>query len=344
MPLPAHLKPILAALISPAAQAAVFCVGSPAELDAALTVARANGEADDVRVVAGTYALAAPLVYSTHQAFALTLSGRWNAGCTAQAGPSSILDGQGQHRILYAFSDATGDLAIIDLVFSNGRNTGAIAGGGLSIETSSRRVQVERNLFHGNQDTGSAGAARIAISTSDFVLVLRNNLVLGNRAPEGGGIVLNVSTGPSAFVTGNTILANTATLPGALCGGLCVGGVADFSISNNILWGNAGGDLHLGNIGSARLSSNDIGSLTGQPPAPGSGGNLSVPPGFEPGLLSTRLAPDSPLVNRGDPQAAGGLGALDAAQAPRLQGRSVDIGAFETDVLLRVPFEATPDP
>lgn len=290
MPLLAYVLPVLVVLMSSPARAAVFCAGDPAQIDDALDTAGANGEADEVRVVAGTHALAAPLVYSTHQAFALTLSGRWNAGCAAQTGPDSILDGQGQHRILYAFSDATGDLAITDLVFRNGRSTGAIAGGGLSIETASRHVQVERNLFYGNQDSGSAGAARIAISTADASLTLRNNLVVGNRAPEGGGIVLNVSIGASEFVTGNTIVANTATLPGALCGGLCVGGVADFVISNNILWGNAGGDLHLGNVGAARLVSNDIGSLTGQPPAPGSSGNLSVPPGFKPGLLSTRLA------------------------------------------------------
>lgn len=318
--------------------AAVFCADTESSLIAALDAAETNGEDDEIRIVEGTYLLGSALTLSIHEAFAVALSGRWNAGCDAQTGASTTLDGQDASRILYAFSDVDSALTISDLVFSNGRNGAGIAGGGLSIETSGRNVLIERNLFFGNEDLGSAGAARIAVSTSNSVVTLRNNIVIGNTAPEAGGIAVNASIG-QAYVTGNTIVANAATLPGALCGGLCILGGSDFTVANNILWINDGGDLHLGNTGDALLLFNDIGASSGNPPSPGSGGNLSIDPGFAPGLLNTRLAPDSPLVDAGLFDAPGGIGSLDYARAPRVQGEAVDIGAFETDVLFRDGFE-----
>jgi hypothetical protein len=327
----------LALALPAGVHAAVHCVGTPAALAAALETSETNGQDDDLRVVSGTYGLTIPLVHSSHEAFSLLLSGRWNAGCTVQGGAASVLDGGGTLRILYVFSDATADLAITDLTFSGGHNTAGIAGAGLSIETSSRNVRVERNLFFGNSDSGSAGGARIAVSTADSVLTVRNNIALGNSAPEGAGIVVNAGIGV-AHVVGNTIVANTTSIAGALCGGLCISGGSDYTLSNNILWSNPAGDLHIGGTGTTLLHSNDIGAVSGSPPD-GEFDGISVDPGFAPGLLNLNLAPDSPLVNRGRDDAIGGIGALDAAGAPRRQGAHVDIGAYESDVLFRDGFE-----
>ena len=62
---------------------------------------------------------------------------------------------------------------------------------------------------------------------------------------------------------------------------------------NNILWSNEGGDLYLYGTGAQLLLHNDIGVLGGTPPDPDSEGNVSVDPGFAPGLLTFSLAPDS---------------------------------------------------
>src|SRR5690606_12952026 len=133
------------------------------------------------------------------EAFALRLSGGWAAGCSARAGAATTLDGGGSHRVLQVSSDATGGLEITDLVFSGGWNDAATAGGALAIETASRNVLIERNLFAGNDDTHQGGAARIAVSTADSVVRLRNNVVIGNSAPEGAGLVVHAGIG-EAFV------------------------------------------------------------------------------------------------------------------------------------------------
>lgn len=326
----ACLAIVLATLLPHAARAALVCVDTPAALATALESAEANGEDDDIRIVAGSYALPATLVHSTHEAFALVLSGGWNAGCTARGAAFTTLDGGGSHRVLHVSSDATGDLAITDILFSGGWNDAAIAGGALAIETSSRDVLIERNVFAGNEDTHQGGAARIAVSTSNSLVTVRNNVVLGNSAPEAAGLVINASIG-DAYVVNNTIVANTTSIAGALCGGLCISGGSDFTLSNNILWSNPAGDLHIGNTGAATLLHNDIGSIGGGSPGPGSTGNLDVDPGFAPGLLNLRLAADSPLVDAGLDSAPGGVGPFDLGGAVRVQGAHVDIGAYETD-------------
>ena len=321
------------------ARAATFCADSAAGIAQALDSAENNGQADDIRIVSGSYVLANGLVLSTHEAFGVSISGRWNPDCSAQTGAVTALDGNNAVRILYVSSDADSALAVTDLYFTRGDGAAAPGGGALTIETSARSVVIERNFFIGNRTaSGSAGAARVAVSTSDSRVTVRNNVVLGNSAPEGAGFVVNASIG-NAYVTGNTIVANTATIAGALCGGLCIAGASDFEVSNNILWSNTGADLHIGNTGSALLFFNDIDAMSGSPPGGEGVGNVRVEPGFAPGLLNLQLAPDSPLVNRGGYRIHGGVGDLDAARAPRHQGITVDIGAYETDVLLRDSFD-----
>lgn len=332
----------IAAHLPAPAGAAVSCVDTPAALAAALDGAEANGEHDDIRIVAGSYALPATLVHSTHEAFALVLSGRWNADCSGRGSGATTLDGGGSQRVLLVSSDATGDLVLTDLVFTGGWNDAATAGGALAIETASRDVLIERNVFFDNEDTHQGGAARIAVSTSNSLVTVRNNVVLGNRAPEAAGLVINAGIG-EAYVVNNTIVANTTTIAGALCGGLCIAGGSDYTLGNNILWNNPAGDLHIGNTGSATLLHNDVGTISGGAPGPGSSGNLDVDPGFAPGPLNLRLAADSPLVDAGLDAAPGGVGALDIAGAARVQGAHVDMGAYETtDSIFADGFEPAP--
>lgn len=332
----------LAALLPQAARAALVCVDTPAALAAALDDAEANGEDDDIRIVQGDYALAATLVHSTHEAFALVLSGGWNPVCTARGTNLTTLDGGGSMRVLHVSSDAIGDLAITDILFTGGWNDAATAGGGLAIETASRNVLIERNVFAGNEDTHQGGAARIAVSTADSLVTVRNNVVLGNSAPEAAGLVINAGLG-DAYVVNNTIVANTTSIAGALCGGLCIFGGSDFTLGNNILWNNPAGDLFINNTGDTTLLHNDVGTISGGSPGPGSMGNLDIDPGFAPGLLNLRLAADSPLVDAGLDNAPGGIGPFDITGAARAQGAHVDIGAYETnDSIFEDSFETPP--
>lgn len=329
-------------LATPVAHAGTACVDTAAGIAAALDAAEANGEHDEIRIVAGHYALPATLVHSTHEAFALRISGGWTAGCGTRAGAVTTLDGGGTHRVLLVSSDATGDLEITDLVFTGGWNDSATAGGALAIETASRDVLVERNLFAGNDDTHQGGAARIAVSTADSVVRLRNNIVVGNSAPEGAGLVVHAGIG-DAWIVNNTIVANSTSVPGALCAGLCIFGGSAFTLSNNILWDNPAGDLHIGTGAAPTLLHNDIGSISGGAPGPGSAGNLDVEPGFAPGLLNLRLAGDSPLVDAGLDSAPGGIGPFDYGGSARLQGAHVDIGAHETgDAIFSDGFDMFP--
>lgn len=75
-------------------------------------------------------------------------------------------------------------------------------------------------------------------------------------------------------------------------------------------------------------------------------GNRSIDPLFLDG--STRLNPDSPLVNAGDPAASpGSLFAYDMAGLPRISGRIVDIGVYEhqmTDEITSITTENWNDP
>lgn len=330
---------VAAASLPGTALAALACVDSPAALAAALTAAQANGEDDEIRVVAGQYALAASLVHSTHEAFALALSGGWNPDCSARTGGTTMLDGGGSKRVLQVNSDATGDLSITDLVFTGGWNDAATAGGALAIETASRDVLVERNVFAGNQDAHQGGAGRIAVSTANSLVTVRNNVVLGNSAPEAAGLVVNAGIG-NAYIVNNTIVANSTSIAGALCGGLCISGGSDFTLSNNILWANPAGDLFIGNTGDAILLYNDVGTISGGSPGPGSTGNLDVDPGFAPGFLNLRLATDSPLVDAGLDSAPGGIGVFDVSGAARVEGAHVDLGAYETvDTIFADGFE-----
>src|SRR5690606_10935039 len=58
-------------------------------------------------------------------------------------------------------------------------------------------------------------------------------------------------------------------------------------------------------------------------------GNMSIDPQFVATPGDLRLAPGSPLIEAGDSTLVAPIYALDLAGNPRIQGVSVDIGAYE---------------
>ena len=221
------------------------------------------------------------------------------------------------------------------------------AGGGLAIgSTNSANLIIESNAFVDNEPLGGRGGG-IFTATSGTT-ILRNNLFFFNTGSTSAAYVTRPTqaapTGPSGvpevYVTGNTFVSNQL-VNGVGFAALFLAGSSHYWISNNIFWNNQGIDVY-DSFGLTDYRNNDIGAIDGHPPI-SMIGNLNVDPMFD-GFLSTRLKPSSPLVNAGLDFAPGGLGAIDESGAPRRVGLHVDIGAFETDVLLRTGFEALPSP
>jgi copper-binding protein NosD len=332
----AALAVLLAAAVH--ARAAQVCAHTGDEIEDALAQIEFVGEDTTIRVVGGTYAR--PLWISlTGQSPLIDMSGGWNSDCSRQDGAATILDGQHAYQILYidSFGSARANVRISRLSFVNGEVPDSTFGGlpgGLDIWGTSGIV-IEQNVFVGNRSDEHTPAALGVSGPISGSLVLRNNLFIGNIGMHAASIHTDA---PLAIVAGNTIVANPSNASST--GGLTLDGAASFVVVNNIIWNNDGGDLYLDSTGVEFLYHNDIGALGGVSPDADSEGNLSVAPGFAPGLLNFGLAPDSPLVNRGYDLSATDIGAFDIDGGPRSLGLHVDIGAYESDVLLRDGFEA----
>ena len=336
-PIPARLAVALAFLAA-GARAAVFCADTPAAIAGAMTSAKANGEDDEIRIVAGNYPLDDVLRLGNveTEAFALAFSGRWNADCSAQsAGGASTLNGSGERQILQlSFAGAT-DVAITDLAFVGGFAAFNASGGVVDI-AGGRNVAIERSQFYGNEMQNGEAPLRIEAGGSGSQVTLRSNLVSDNIARGITGAYVQALQG-GVDVTGNTITANESSTP-CPCSALNYGGSSSYTLANNLVWGNEGGDVFINTTNPLHLH-NDIGVFAAGSNAPGAGssGDLSVDPAFA--ADGVHLLPQSPLVNAGYDDAPGGIGALDGGRGERRVGAGVDIGALETDVLLRDGFE-----
>jgi hypothetical protein len=308
------------------AHAATSCVSSPLQLAIALNVAQNNGEDDYIQLEVGNYLLGGELDYvaAAAETHALTISGGWAPGCFVRStSGSSALDGQHLYRPLYI--SARGNVGIIGVTFQNG-NPALYAGGALNVSSvSGSIISVDSSVFVNNQCATTSGGA--VYLTSPGTMILRNNLVFANT----GGSTVLIDNNAITDINNNTFVGNQLANHVGL-GALDLAGTGQYYISNNILWNNEGNDLYDQN-GTAYFYNNDIGLKDGFAPA-GEYNGLSVDPQFE-GFLSVRPAPSSPLVNAGLDSPYGGTGTLDLAGSPRLIGKHVDIGAYETDVLFR---------
>lgn len=317
--------------------AARYCVNTPLALAIALSLAQSNGENDDILLEIGDYTLGGELQYAAvpSETYDLRIWGGYEPGtdCFVHAtSGNSTLDGQNATRQLYV--TANGLVDIEDITFANGK-AAQFAGGALFL--AGPHSIVASNVFLNNQAAATYAAG--ALYATGTYLVLRSNVFWANSGTNIAAVLLvtdYLAEANNNTVVGNQLVNHTGQ------GALAIAGTGQFILSNNILWSNELSDIHDqggGSIGTDYYD-NDIGIMTGAS-AHSQSNTLSVDPQFN-GLLSVRLAPTSPLVNVGLDSPFGGTSdgnGYDAAGNPRIVGKHIDLGAYETDVLFRNGFE-----
>ncbi len=233
-----------------------------------------------------------------------------------------------------------GNLYFADNLLDGNIVSGDYEGGGAWLETSSADMTVENCSFTHNTCQSHGGGVCTYFYNGDFLF--RNNLVADNTSIKSGGgaYLLFHMDGTNPFdIINNTITENTVSGEGYSGGGLYIDGGADnaeYSIYNNIIWGNSafdGNDIYLndrGQLNSFSLYNNDFSVLS----TDFTGGsvisrdfNFNVDPGFV-SDTDYHLMAGSPLIDEGDPLAPS-LPETDLDGNARVSGAEVDMGAYE---------------
>jgi hypothetical protein len=309
-----------------AADAATFCVKDAQELEAALTLAQANGEDDVIQVQAGVFTpSAASFTYQSDEAHSLTIAGGYftlpeNAACAFQLSGADYtrIDGAGTKAPLYIdVTAAESSVIVSNLTVQNAVSVASVPPLRL---VGAGSVALENVVVRARQV--DSHAAQVG-STNGHVQV-RNCAFVDNSsmASLASAVLVSANAGltPAVVFNNNTVAANVG-MAGAL-----FTGSGDTTIANNVLWDNGGTDLIADGSGSNDLSNNDYGTRTGTSTTDINA--LHVDPKFlAPGDF--RLRTDSLLRDSGDNNALGGIGSSDAGGGERVVFGTVDIGAYE---------------
>lgn len=310
------------------ARGATFCVDSASALRTALLTGTTNGQENTIQIVQGTYLTAGtPFTYGNSGSGSLALLGGYAAGCGSRVvnPTNTILDAQFVNVVLFISGATTANFQVQGFTIRNGRATGTTQGGGLHFNNifagATGNLTVDHNIFFSNGAESFGGGMNGG--TQWGVTVVRDNLFIGNWAGHAYASAILTSNG-TAHVLNNTFTGNTAPNTG----GLRLYASPAGTITNNILYGNANGDLALSSTDIV-VRNNIIGSIVRNlAPGPGSGSNLASDPVFV-GGGNYRLRVNSPAINMGLNSAPGGLSATDLDGNPRASGSMVDIGAYE---------------
>ncbi|MBK6725826.1 MAG: hypothetical protein IPG63_00975 [Xanthomonadales bacterium] len=246
----------------------------------------------------------------------------------------TVLNGNGlSHVLAIQGSSGTGSIKVRNLTIRGGyRFDPALWGAGLYIVgTQLGDISVERVRFIDNV-SNSVGAG-LHVSGGGDVSVL-NSVFFGNVSGLNAA-AMHIYSNQNIYVTNNTVSGNFASLPGLAAAASFL--APSTYLSNNIFYANTDpGQSDVFADSSVALVRNDIEILTGSPSVL-SNGNTSVDPSFI-GGGDLRLQDDSPLVDLGTNAAFGGVGTLDIAGSPRING-IIDLGAYESAPLMSDGFE-----
>jgi len=255
---------------------AVFCVSTPAELQAALTASETNLEDDIIKVIQGTYN--GNFTYNSNKGHSITLLGGYTSGCASrETNPSNtILDGGGSDRVLYFKNSDGGNIYIEGFTIQNGitvNNGGGVYASAFSLFDPIPYITINNNIIAGNQGNNGGGVYASASSdsgTSGGVAITNNAITINTASNKGGGIYASlyslIASMGDIIIANNIIIGNNASYNGQAGGGVYAssstsGGTAsDITIVNNIVVGNIatgsgeGGGIYASSYGSMGLA------------------------------------------------------------------------------------------
>jgi len=337
----------------------VVCVGSASELTdalAALSTSASNNDADEIRIRTGTYfAPAGGWVGAVTNNHDLSVAGGYvDAACTQEALDASltVLDGNHASGVLTINANAipNSTIHISGLTFQNGNGSSPFqsSAGGLKVgdpgPIAGGVVLIERNIFQHNVGVAGIGGTEavggLLAATDGPNLIVRDNLFFDNSAPNSAAAFFYSDN--AIDVANNTFAGNQST-DAAQAQRV----IMDFftptgmKLDNNIFWDNSTGagiaDIDVsGSVRHADLRNNDIQAMSGTPVS--STGALSVAPGFI-GSTNFRLSASSPLIDAGVSNPNGGLSGVDLDGAQRVDGATLDLGAYESNYIFVDGFE-----
>lgn len=363
-PVLALLGATLLAITATPAAGATFCVGTAAELRAALQSAQGPGD-DEIRIRAGTYAVDATLVYNNTQPGWLVVAGGYSeagglpCGARTTNAGATVLDGQGQRQIMIlAHQPPAGTTAgvriyVENLTFANGVGSGFQRGGGLNAflqpASAINELWLENLVFRNNSGYFAGG---LDASVANGMIRLVNSLFDLNSAPDTvfGHAALGLTASPPAYGRG-IVVANSTFARGRCLGntggprgcGLSIftGAGVDSAIVNSVFFDNPIADLTTQIVspnGNERvvvrdsLLPVDIGNLPRTIERP-----LGGDPRFvDPAAGDFALREDSPLLNRGVlplPGVYPQFNGFDVAGGLRNRFGAIDVGALELQAL-----------
>ncbi len=326
------------------ALAAEYCVGTVAELDAALNEAASPSQASfvtTIKLTQGTYHVGGGRLTQVNQAFfnAMELLGGYNSDCSARTlnPDNTIFNADGAPRILVR---PLGDLTIEGIRFQR-----SIFDPHHRVEIFSAAqnvtVRVGNNAFDTVGFAGGSGFTPTGQIVGGLSVRFINNRVTDypwlNDAP-----VVYISGATTLRFTSNTIVNNQ----GGRAVFLCANG-NDVWLVDNLAWNNAGEDFSVldscdigSAVGNARNRSNLYQSVT-LIEVGDSGSNLI---GTDPLFVNAaggnyRLQNASPAVNSG--VVSSSIADLDLAGNPRVVGSTIDRGAYESALNDTIPTTIT---
>jgi len=346
------------------AAAAVFCARSVDQLNLAIDLAEANNENNVIRIARGVIAPAAPsdghlFFYVSSKDRSLEISGGWDpVDCSSQVlDPGSTrIEANGSFGLFQALIGSAGGnarLRMHNLTLSGGSSDSTVARGlGLNVsgfQYVHGKVEIDRVVFadHHCSAAQSRGCA-LNLSFGIKEVVLRNSLFHHNSA--GGAAAIRVwvteEIQPVLRLHNNTIVDNYAHAPDQAAASAVefLGGNDTILMYNNILFGNPTlnaptplPDLARDPAGPILGKHNTIAAST-VTWTPDTSGNRAIPPVFAGRADDYRLRGDSPLRDAGFNAGWPTHGLLELGGGPRVLGPTIDLGAFESDVLFNAGF------
>lgn len=344
---------LLTTFSAPQAEAGVFCVRNAAEMRAALNLAQANGENDQVRVRAGYLQTDGDaFMVNIEKNFSLNILGGWfgpNSQCdfVDPRPEATIVDGQGLPDTVFDIRSVSGDVSssfwLYNMTVTGGAPT-AINGGCVRVigTPGTPTIHVERVVMSGCSiapPSTMAGGAMYIYNGGNGIIRIRNNVFRDNSASTGAVALAQQKLAGLISFSNNTIVDNIATDAGSDSAAIyavnLAGSIGSIFFINNLFHANAAPgqqELRYASVpGPSYLTmhSNALSTpLNGT--AVNESGNIVMNASlFDPLTLVPKR--DSLLVNAGYTNFNGGVGSYDLFNHIRTTGTAPDIGAIEAD-------------